>query len=98
MENLQLAPRGLPPVVAPGSSGRRFVTVVYEIRDEVAWKDGGNPLSYEHNGLKSVCVSAGDLASLTEEAESIVADGEVLDADKWDELHARHVMSSFPGR
>lgn len=87
-----------PKAEASGRESRRFVTVVYEIKDDAAWRDGGNPLHYEHHGLKSVCVSAGDLASLTEEIEAIVQDGEKLDADKYDELHAKHVMSSFPGR
>jgi len=72
---------------------RRFVTVVYEVTDEAAWQDGGNPLNYQHHGLKSVCVSIGDLASFTEEIEAIVQDGEKLDEDKYDELHARHVLS-----
>jgi hypothetical protein len=82
----------------PEEYKRRFVTVVYEITDDVAWRTGGNPLHYEHHGLKSVCVSAGDLASLNEEIEAIVQGGEELDADKYDELHTKHVMSSFPGR
>lgn len=80
------------------SSQHRFVTVVYEITDEAAWRDGGNPLHYEHHGLKSVCVSAGDLAALNEEIEATVQAGEELDADKYDELHAKHVMAHFPNR
>ena len=98
----KLTPAGQPPVLAlahgSAPSKRRFVTVVYEIKDDAAWRDGGNPLQYEHHGLKSVCVSAGDLASLNEEIEAIVQDGEELNADKYDELHTKHVMSSFPGR
>jgi hypothetical protein len=98
----QLTPAGQSPALAlatgSASSKRRFVTVVYEIKDDAAWRDGGNPLHYEHHGLKSVCVSAGDLASLNEEIEAIVHDGEDLNADKYDELHTKHVMSSFPGR
>ena len=91
-------PAAFPLAAGSASSHRRFVTVVYEIKDDAAWRDGGNTLNYEHHGLKSVCVSAGDLASLNEEIEAIVQDGEKLDADKYDELHAKHVMSSFPGR
>jgi hypothetical protein len=88
---------GVPPP-APGSasSKRRFVTVVYEIKDDAAWRDGGNPLHCEHHGLKSVCVSAGDLASLGEEIEAIVYDGQKLDGAKYNELYEKNVMASFP--
>lgn len=89
---------GLSVIAGSAASKRRFVTVVYEIKDDAAWRDGGNPLNYEHHGLKSVCVSAGDLASLNEEIEAIVQDGKRLTPEKYDELHKQHVMSSFPGR
>lgn len=96
----ELTQAGKSPVLAlaTGSapSKRRFVTVVYEIKDDAAWRDGGNPLHYEHHGLKSVCVSAGDLASLNEEIEAIVQDGKRLTPEKYDELHREHVMASFP--
>ena len=96
----QLAPAGQSPALAltsgSASSKRRFVTVVYEIKDDAAWRDGGNPLNYEHHGLKSVCVSAGDLASFNEEIEAIVQDGKRLTPEKYDELHQKHVMASFP--
>lgn len=98
----QLTPAGQSPALAlatgSASSKRRFVTVVYEIKDDAAWRDGGNPLNYEHHGLKSVCVSAGDLATLNEEIEAIVQEGKRLTPEKYDELHQQHVMSSFPGR
>jgi hypothetical protein len=77
---------------------RRFVTVVYEIVDDAAWRSGGNPLSYEHHGLKSVCVSAGDLASLVEEIEADAGNGKDLTPETFDELHAKHVLASMPHR
>lgn len=89
---------GLSVIAGSASAKRRFVTVVYEIKDDAAWRDGGNPLNYEHHGLKSVCVSAGDLASLNEEIEAIVQEGKRLTPERYDELHTKHVMSSFPGR
>lgn len=57
---------------------RRVVTIVYEIADAAAWRHGGNPLDYQHHGLKSVGVSMSDLmdrrdrlrAALEEIAES----------------------------
>jgi hypothetical protein len=45
----------------PDAPKRRFVTIVYEIVDDAAWSAGGNPLHYAHHGLKSQCVSVGDL-------------------------------------
>lgn len=82
--------------VAPRSASeqRRFVTVVYEITDEAAWRSGGNPLHYDHHGLKSVCVSAGDLATFNEEIEAEVKDGDGLTEEKFDALFKKHVLSS----
>ena len=97
----QLTPAGQSPALAlaPGSasSKRRFVTVVYEITDEAAWRAGGNPLNYEHHGLKSVCVSAGDLASLVEDIEAEVQEHDIS-PDIFNDMHAKHVMAYFPGR
>ena len=36
------------------------VTVVYAIKDDAAWRDGGNPMRYEHHGLKAHTVAAYD--------------------------------------
>jgi hypothetical protein len=69
---------------------RRFVTVVYEITDDVALRSSGNPLKYEHNGLKSVGISAGDLMGLSEEV------AEHMNPNKYKELYSKHVMSSMP--
>lgn len=74
---------------------RKFVTVVYEIKDEAAWRDGGNPLRYEHDGLKAVCVCAGDLASLKDQIEELIKSGETLDADKWDDLYKQFVAKAL---
>lgn len=55
---------------------RRFVTIIYEIVDDAKWQ-GVNPLRYEHHGLKSVGVSAGDLMALRDALE------EHVDPDAW---------------
>jgi hypothetical protein len=81
----------------PNTPQRRFVTVVYEIVDDAAWRDGGNPLHYEHHGLKSRCVSVGDLATLVEEIEAEVQEHDVS-PEIFNDLHAKHVMASLPGR
>lgn len=50
---------------------RREVTVVYTIEDESTFRSAGNPLRYEHHGLKSHTISVGDCVlaqSLMEEA------------------------------
>lgn len=97
----QLTPAGQSPALAlatgSASSKRRFVTVVYEIKDDAAWRDGDNPIHYEHHGLKSVCVSAGDLASLVEDIEAEVQEHDIS-PDIFNDMHAKHVMASFPGR
>lgn len=93
-----VTPSGMSVIAGSASAKRRFVTVVYEIKDDAAWRDGGNPLHYEHHGLKSVCVSAGDLALLNEEIMVIMQEGNPLTPKKYDELHQQHVMSCFPGR
>lgn len=38
----------------------KSVTIVYDIVDEAAFRDGGNPLRYEHHGLKADTVAAYD--------------------------------------
>lgn len=38
----------------------KSITVVYEIVDEAAWRDGGNPLNYAHHGLRAHTVAAYD--------------------------------------
>jgi len=50
---------------------KRYVTVVYEIRDETEWRKK-NPLRYEHNGLSAVTVSAYDAIELLEKSEAEV--------------------------
>jgi len=80
----------------PDTPKRRFVTVVYEIVDDAKWRGDGNPLDYEHHGLKSVCVSAGDLATLVEEVEAVVQDGDKLTPEMFDEMNAKHVLASMP--
>ena len=40
--------------------GPKYITVVYRINDEELWRKT-NPLKYEHNGLKAVRVSVGDV-------------------------------------
>ena len=39
---------------------KREVTIVYTVEDEATWRAAGNPLRYEHHGLKSHTVSIGD--------------------------------------
>lgn len=42
-------------------SKQKSVTVVYDIVDEAWWiREGGNPLSYQHHGLKACSVAAYD--------------------------------------
>ena len=36
------------------------VTIVYEIVDDAAWRDGGNPLNYQHHGLEACRVAKFD--------------------------------------
>lgn len=38
----------------------KTLTVVYHIHDEAAWRDSGNPLHYEHHGLKAHTVAIYD--------------------------------------
>jgi hypothetical protein len=49
---------------------RKFVSIVYEIVDEKEWWRT-NPLKYEHNGLKAITVSLGDLAQRCDLLEQI---------------------------
>lgn len=49
----------------------RFVTVVYRITDEDAWR-GTNPLQYEHHGLSAVTAGIGDAFERLDEAESLL--------------------------
>lgn len=49
---------------------KRQVTVAYTIEDEAAFRSNGNPLRYEHNGLKSHTISVGDVIESQQEMES----------------------------
>jgi hypothetical protein len=71
----------------PASGGS--VTVVYDIIDDAAWRDGGNPLRYQHHGLKAHTVAAYDAVELCqnmreelERLRDIVSDAdvEIIDA------------------
>ncbi len=60
----------------------KHITVVYRIEDPIAWRKA-NPLHYQHDGLKSVGVSIGDLMERRDklrEALEGIAEGFSFDA------------------
>lgn len=54
----------------------RWVTVVYEIVDFKEW-DKLNPLHYEHDGLKAVGVSVGDLMGHCTKLEELLDEHQI---------------------
>ena len=51
----------IPEQPASGSSAvSGSVTVAYDIVNDDAWRDGGNPLKWEHHGLKAHTVAVYD--------------------------------------
>ncbi len=69
---------------------KKHITIVYEIADEFIWRNSGNPLLYEHHGLRATCVSIGDRIALLDDLEAAIASGDGLDRDLFDELDRKH--------
>lgn len=68
----------------------KYVTIVYEIVDDDAWGNGGNPLHYKHHGLQASCVSIGDRVALLQEIEAAIGSGDGIDRDLFDELDRKY--------
>ena len=49
---------------------KREVTIVYTVEDESLFKSAGNPLKYEHHGLRSHTISVGDVIESQNEMEA----------------------------
>jgi len=54
------------------------VTIVYKVVDEEAFQKSGNPLRYEHHGLKAHTVAAYDAVYELKKLRQMLADGELI--------------------
>jgi len=53
-----------------------YVTVVYQIVNDAEWGKA-NPLHYEHNGLKAIGVSRGDLMERIQNLERVCDENDI---------------------
>lgn len=71
------------------SAQLQSVTVVYTVVDEAAFRDGGNPLRYEHHGIKAHTVAAYDAvarcAAMRSELERV---REIVSEPDFDSINA----------
>lgn len=73
---------------------KREVTIVYTVEDEEAFQRAGNPLRFEHHGLKAHTVAVGDShAAYTEFATSLQQI-----ADTQDPSHAKAALKAHQYR